>query len=136
MRISREKEAIEAHAGQEPLVAMLKHQHSSLATAILRLLSLAPLVPWQSAHVVELSVGPHVGEVGEPVGHGEKGGDSSDVPGILAIQPVFLKRLEVLLRHSVATAHGHRKVQHGTFTRAQLRRTVVHCHLEKGKITT
>lgn len=83
-------------------------------------------VPWYAAHNVEFSIGPHVSEVGHPVGHGKERGDGTNVPGILAVEAHFLQGLEVLLSDGVAATHSQGKVQHGALPRRQLCILIVH----------
>lgn len=92
-------------------------------------LVLFALVPRYTTHVIKVQIGPHVGEVSEPIGHGEESGNGGDVPGVLTVEAVFLQILEMLLRDGVTATHGHRKVQHGELSRRQVRVVVIHDHL-------
>lgn len=82
--------------------------------------SIFALGPRHTAHVIKLRVRSHVGEVREPIGHGEEGGYGGDVPGALAVKAVLLQGLEMLLCDGVAATHRHRKVQHGALSRQQV----------------
>lgn len=92
-------------------------------------LVLFALVPRYTTHVIKVQIGPHVGEVSEPIGHGEESGNGGDVPGVLTVEAVFLQTLEMLLRDGVTATHGHRKVQHGELSRRQVCVVVIHDHL-------
>lgn len=87
------------------------------------------LVPRYTTHVIKVQIGPHVGEVSEPIGHGEESGNGGDVPGVLAVKAVFLQILEMLLRDGVTATHGHRKVQHGELSRRQLCVVIINNYL-------
>lgn len=91
--------------------------------------SIFALVPRYTTHVIKVRIGPHVGEVSEPIGHGEESGNGGDVPGVLTVKAVFLQILEMLLRDGVTATHGHRKVQHGELSRRQVCVVIINDHL-------
>lgn len=99
----------------------------SLVTSLLALP--LGLVPGHTAHVVELCIGPHVGQVGQPVGHGEESSDGSDVPGVLTVKAHFLQGQKVLVSDGVAATHSQSKVQHDPLPRGQLCILIVNNHL-------
>lgn len=101
----------------------------SLVTSLLALSLPLGLVPGHTAHVVELCVGSHVGQVGQPVGHGEERSDGSDVPGVLPVKAHFLQGQKVLVGDGVAATHGQSKVQHDPLPRGQLCVLIVYNHL-------
>lgn len=75
------------------------------------------LVPWYTAHVIKLYIWSHIGEMCEPIGHGEESSNGGDVPGVFTVKAVFLQSLEMLLRDGIAATYCHRKVQHGMLSR-------------------
>lgn len=85
------------------------------------------------AHVVELVVGPQVDEMGDAVGHGEKGRDHGDVPRVFAVKSMRLQLLEVLLRDVICPTDCESKLQHGQVPAAQVRQLPVHDDLRGGR---
>lgn len=79
--------------------------------------TICAFVSWYTAHVIELHIWFHIGEVCKPIGHGEESSNGGDVPGIFTVKAVFLQSLEMLLRDAVASTYCHRKVQHGMLSR-------------------
>lgn len=90
------------------------------------------LVSRYTTQVIKLKVWPHVSEVRKSIGQSKESSDGSDIPGVLAVEAVFLQTLEMILCDGVAPTHSHCKVQHGELSRGQLCILVVYNDLVKG----
>ena len=62
-----------------------------LGLPLLNFLSILLLLfPWNSSHKIKFVIWSHIGDMGHSIGHCEKCCNRCDVPGVLAVQTLFL----------------------------------------------